>query len=197
MSLTQHLKEGIACLKPIYERGIGNATQIITVPGNSYIDTRITKSVLKHLARLYGVDLSAMRKNYGEIVGQKNMVPIPFNKNLLMIPLKMRKPITRNDGTTGYINLTQLEAVKDQGENQVLLILKNGIQVRCLMKASTVEKHVRNARIVLQHYQQTHTRLKFPLYHIKDFFSDSSRPATKGDIAILVKEILCIKEKLG
>jgi len=197
MSLTQHLEEGIACLKPIYERGIGNATQIVTVPGNSYIDTRITKSVVKHLARLYGIDLSAMRKNYGEIVGQKNMVPIPFNKNLLMIPLKMRKPITRNDGTTGYVNLTQLETIKDQGGTQVLLILKNGIQVRCLMTASTVKKHIRNARIILQHYQQTHTSLEFPLYHIKDVFSDSSKPATKGDIALLVKEILHIKEKLG
>ncbi|MDI3534675.1 MAG: hypothetical protein PWQ82_1040 [Thermosediminibacterales bacterium] len=197
--LEEVLKKGVAGLIPVYKDMTGNATELITSTGENYIDERKIKSIIRLFARYYGVDLKSLRKNYGDVIGQKNSVPLPFTPDLILVPVKMRRPLTPYDGSSGFFTLNEFDKIIEdtvEGERKVNILLKSGYKLPCLCSKSTVEKHIRNAKIVHQHYLKLNYRNQNQLLFFCDVFSDYKQPATKGDIAILAKEILELKEKL-
>ncbi len=71
------------------------------------------------------MDLQAARKYYGDLLSMKNLIPIPFTEEDVFIPTKVRKPLYRNDGATGFINIRYIEKVVEYNE-QVIIKLVNG-----------------------------------------------------------------------
>lgn len=182
------LGQGVAALIPIYQPNIGNGTKVVTEAGEDYVDGRTMRSVVKLLCKYYTIHVEYCREKYGRIINQRISVPLPIHEGLLLIPFKMRKPISSKDGACGYINLY---AIQDLGEAEegAMVILKNGLEVHCLHRLKTVQQHINNAKLIAKdtfHYKN----VGYESEAFQEFCEAYHAPATKADIAMLKKEVL-------
>ncbi len=153
--LDEVIEKGIAAMLPVYDRG--NVTKLITIDGDEIINKRTCRTVLKNLARIYGVDLPAIRQLYCKPLNKKLGIPIPLGNNILLIPVKFRKkPLGANDGTLGYVNLEQIHSVESDGRTASLINLKNGVIVHPVVSKDTVLEYIKNARLVKNLYIKRH-----------------------------------------
>lgn len=153
--LEETVKRGIAAMLPVYNGG--NVTKIITADGQEIIDRKTCRTVLRNIAQIYNVDLSAIRRHYRKPLNKKLGVPIPLSMDILLIPIKFRKkPLGANDGTLGYVNLGQIQGVMPEGRTTSLINLKSGVVIRSLVSRNTVLEYIKNARLVKNLYINKH-----------------------------------------
>lgn len=149
------LDVGLAALLPVYEDG--NVTKLITSVGEQIIDVRTARTVLKNLARNFGVDLAATREKYGRLLNKRNIIPIPLAADLVLIPVKVREhPLGQNDGTLGYFNFCEIQRVEKSSGNSSTIILKCGVSIPTVVSETTVREYIKNARLVESFYMAKH-----------------------------------------
>ena len=152
--LEEILCEGLAAMIPVYDGG--NVTRVVQSDGTVVVLPRTCKTVMKNIARFYGVDLAATRRKYRRVVNKRQQIPIPFSSALLLIPLKMRKrPLGENDGTLGYVNFKEVEGV-DEGSGACKVSLRCGATVDTLVRSSTVQEYIKNAKLVEKMFLDLH-----------------------------------------
>lgn len=153
--LEEVTRAGLAAILPVYKNG--NVTKLITYDGKERIDVRTCRTVLKNIARIYGADLTALRKMYGRPLNKSYSIPIPFSLDMVLMPIKVRKkPLGNNDGTLGYINYNHIETLKNRENGNCQILLKNGLFINTEVKKSTVKEHMKNARFVQNLYREKH-----------------------------------------
>ncbi len=189
MDLESIILEELMAFIPVYMPFEGNCTQIYTKEGGSYSIDRSTKTFLNLLCQYYLMDLQAVRKYYGNLLSMKNLIPIPLTEEDVFIPIKVRKPIGKNDGATGFVNIKYIENV-ERFHNKVIIKLKNEENINCINSLETVNKHIKNGHIVKKFYGEKQKSILLKEY---DFYEEYNKPATKGDIALLRQEILKLK----
>ncbi|MCR2044723.1 hypothetical protein [Anaerosalibacter massiliensis] len=191
MNIGKYVEEELMAFIPVYLNMKGNCTAIYTYKsGEIYIDKSL-RSFLNCLGKYFLIDLKESRKHYGNLLNVNNLVPIPFNRENIFIPIKTRKPISRNDGALGYININYIDKI-EEGLNGVNIFLKPNYKIKSLNTLKTVEKHINNGEIVRKFYDEREKGI----YETIAFYDEYNKPATKGDIAILREELLKIKETL-
>jgi len=185
------IKKNIAALIPCYHGDQGNATQIIFLEDEPVIVSRTVKTVIKNLAKANAVDLKALRAKYGEILGCKRAVPICLSPGMILMMVKVRKVISKNDASRGYINYLMIKDVK-KGENgnSSLIVLKNDREIMCYHSIKNLNQHIRNCHYIWQKMLKEtgdthHLSLKY-----------LNCPATKGDIALVLEELRELRNKL-
>lgn len=179
------VSEELMAFLPVYIELKGNCTSIYTRDGGNYYLEKSIKTFLNQLAEYYIVDLKAVRKYYGELLFVKNLVPIPLNSENIFIPLKVRRPICKNDGSIGYINIKYIEkAVESNGKT--IIHLKDKTRISSLNTIDTVNKHIKNGHIVKRLYKERNNLNRINEY---DFFTEYNKPATKGDIALVLEQL--------
>lgn len=190
MQIDEIILEDIVAFIPVYLTLKGNCTLIYTDKGSSYNIEKALNTVLNRLAKYYLVDLKATKGYCANILSIKNLTPIPFNKDNIFVPIKVRKPLFKNDGAIGYINIEYID--KTRRHNAITSIyLNNGIIIESLSSLETVNRHIKNGHIVKKFWKEKQSNI-----HVKEknFYEEYNQPATKGDIALLIKEILEIKQ---
>ena len=192
MELEEILYEELIAFLPAYLTLKGNCTILYTNSGGIYEFEKTTKTVLCQLSKYYLMDLQATKKYYGDILGLKNLVPIPFNKEYVFIPVKIRKPICKNDGSMGYVSIGHIKKITESN-GKTLIHLTNHEKIESLSSIETVNRHIKNGCIVKKLYEERHNA---NLVNEYDFYEEYDKPATKGDIAILINEILRIKSAI-
>ena len=186
------VQEELMALIPVYMDMKGNCTSLYTVRGGIYNVEKSIRTILNQLSEYFLVDLKASRKYYGELLFMTNLVPIPFNENNVFIPLKVRKPLCKNDGSVGYINIDYIESVSASND-KTIVHLKNKTTINSLNSIETVNKHIKNGHIVKKLYTERYNSNFCREY---DFYTEYNKPATKGDIAFIMHEIMEIKENI-
>ncbi|QIB27517.1 hypothetical protein [Caloranaerobacter azorensis] len=154
-SIEKLFKDGIMAIMPIYIDMYGNCTKVITLKTQENYLFKSVKTVLKNMAKFYALDLMASREYYGKIIGISNTVPIPFDSENIFVPLKVRKPIFKNDGSFGYFNLKFIYDIKEE-KSGVYIILEGNIKVRINQTLKTAYKHIRHGEIVKRVYDKKH-----------------------------------------
>ncbi|MBU5436684.1 hypothetical protein KQI42_01615 [Tissierella sp. MSJ-40] len=192
MEIEKILLEELLAFLPIYITLKGNCTLIYTKNGREREIEKGIRSVLNQLSKYYFMDLKEVKKTYGNLLCSKNLVPIPFNKDNVFIPVKTRKPMYKNDGAIGYVNINHINKTTKLN-NMSIIHLTNGKKIQCLNSLETVNKHINNGHIVKKLYEDKQT---ITLRDGYSFYAEYDRPATKGDIALLRREILEIKETI-
>ncbi|MBL0385468.1 hypothetical protein JJB07_02300 [Tumebacillus sp. ITR2] len=145
----------LALLEPVYVEGGGDRTRVVLADGTQRLDPRTVSVLLKGIARYYGVDLTAVRERYGDILGKRLHVPLPFSSGLVLIPLKMRIPRIAKDGTTGYVVARRIDFIREGATpTECRLELQSGDGVTCLQSADFAKQQLRHARIVQTFYQE-------------------------------------------
>ena len=139
------------------DRG-GNATRVYEATGEIYEDTRRISTIVKNAARYYSADLDSIRKSYGEKLGCTHNVPLPLGMGMVLVPFKMRKPHTRKDGATGYVNLCAVEDIiaaepeeKEEGI-RCHLLLKSGLRVPSFCSVKNTADRLRKGRLARERY---------------------------------------------
>lgn len=187
------IDNGIMAIIPVYLDIKGNSTKVVTLKEGYIYIYKTIQTVIKLIARYFTVDLQSVRKYYGGMIGAKNIVPIPFNKQNIYVPIKVRKPISKNDGSMAYFNLKSIERIEDQGCN-TFIILNGGVKVKTLQKKNSVEKQIIRGNLVEKMYNG---KIGISVCEDSiDFYEESSKLATKADIAVIRNELLDIKSKL-
>ncbi|HHX88105.1 MAG TPA: hypothetical protein GX693_08035 [Firmicutes bacterium] len=153
----EQVKDRLVAIAPCYDRQGGNSTLIYTHSGEIIPDQRTVKWNLRRLARLYSVDLQAVRQNYGAYLGCRQGVPLPFSTALVLVPLKLRLPVGKNDGCYGYINVLAVESFQPDADcrGRCIIKLAGGHSLTCLYTFRTVQKKMGLGKIALDCYQRS------------------------------------------
>ncbi len=152
------LVESMAALLPTYKEGRGRLTRMLLSDGSEDLIDKTVKSVVKKLARQYSVDLDSVVKEYGALLGKRNLVPIPLTQHIILVPLKTITPLLPGDSAYGYFNLSAIKEINKTGDSEykTAVILHNGIEVGVFLNYETVMKQVKNAELVDKHYRIKH-----------------------------------------
>ncbi len=191
MDVGKCISEGLMAFIPVYLELEGNCTVLYTLQGEEVYVNKSLRSVLTLISKYFLIDLKESRKYYGNLLNRKNLVPIPFNGKNIFIPLKTRKPLFKNDGATGYINISSIEEIKSVG-GETLIYLINNYKVTCLSSKETVESRVQEGRLVKK-IMRSNNKYSHTVKEVMPFYDEYDKPATKGDIALLRKEIINIR----
>ena len=150
MSQPLPIHEEIAAIIPCYTVS-GDNTMIITMKGDrQIINTRI-RTVINRLARNYCTDLVALKQKAMCTTAHTLLQPLPITPGLVLCPIKLRTPRIPGDTSTGYINFHAVRTIisVQQQPYQSLIKLIGGTDLPSLWQASTVKKHLQDARLVL------------------------------------------------
>ena len=151
-------KDCLAALVPYYNRDGANATLIYVSSGEVFEDHRTVKWNLRRLARLFSVDLEAVRRNQGEYLHYSQGLPLPLSPSLVLVPLKTREAVGKNDGCHSYVNpsaVVDLLEVKEQGKVRSIIILPGEHRLPCHYTLKTVRKRLRDGAIALERHRAT------------------------------------------
>ena len=184
----------IMAIIPVYLDMKGNGTRIITRRGKDVFVFKRIQTVIRLISEYFTLDMRASRRYYGQFIGASNIVPIPFDGENIFVPIKMRRPISKNDGSFGYFNLRFIEKV-DTKDKEVFIVLKNDVRIKCLQRFKSVKRHIKDGRVVEKMYGDKFKGVDFK--GNMSFFDEYSKPATKGDIAEIRVQLMEIKEKVS
>lgn len=142
----------ILAILPKYIEGRGNCTVVVKGNGENLILDKNIKTTIGLLGKYYMIDLDEVKKRYREIVLSKNLIPIPLSKEDILVPLKTRYPICKNDGAFGYVNHRFITKVKRESMS-TWIYLKDNYIVECLSSVETVNLHIKDATIISRCYE--------------------------------------------
>ena len=137
----------VVALIPKYKEDIGNCTEVVKEKEESYITKKPVNTCLKNIADHYCVNLKANRKVYGELLGIKNKVPIALSDKHVFIFFKARKPIFKNDGANGYIDINYIKEIYEE-EDKVYIELLDGRKIQTDQDIATIKKNITYGKIV-------------------------------------------------
>lgn len=189
MDIEKIISEELIAFLPVYLAMKGNCTLLLTGCGGEYEVEKTIRTVLNQISKFYLIDLKATKKYYGDILNIRNLTPIPFDKDNIFIPIKVRKPLYKNDGSFGYVNLRYINKTFKR-ENKTIIQLTQGNTIESLSSIDTVNKHIKNGYIVKRLSKEKKNSITI---REGDLYEDYDKPATKKDIALLINEILKIK----
>lgn len=132
----------VMALRSVIVPGQGRFSQIL-LPGQKIYDPRRIRALLAALARHYAVDLTGLRRRCGELLAQRNYLPLPFSTELVLAPL----PLSQEGEKTGYVNVLALQAVLPEADG-CRLLLKGGPELYCWLSAKAVGERLLRARFL-------------------------------------------------
>lgn len=189
-------KQNIWAFAPVYQKGVGEVTRVLDACGDDYILAVNMRTFRTNVCKYYSIDYKSNRKKFGKLIGSVNCVPLPINSNKIFIQLKVRRPQFKGDAAMGYLDLFAIDKIKENKDKKITEItLKDGRVVKALYNASTINKHIKNAKLVLEHYRRERGYVAYP-EALEKLYTNLDKPATKADIAILTREIMTLKNSL-
>lgn len=159
----------INCLVPIYDDFGGNSTEIWLEGGDKLVITHKTKTVLKNLAKVFAVDITQLKRKYGVLIGKKTSAPLAFHPELILIPIKCREPLAKDEGATGYIVHNKVRDFTAFERNRTIIRFSDGSCLKCLQCLTSVNLAIAQAEIIARECRknlQTTVQEKEELYRI-------------------------------
>lgn len=173
---------------PAYEKTIGSVTKVMVENGGETTVNIKCKSYFNRICREYTVDSFASKSKYGKLIGSINCVPIPLTSDILLISVKVRKPIVKSDGAMGYVNFHQIKDCTETKTGEVQLIFKNDTKLSVISSYKTLQKSIREARIIHDHYKKEKGLIGY---------ADLNEPITRAELTVLARLLLNLKNSLN
>jgi hypothetical protein len=136
----------IEALVPLYTPR-GDSTRICLTGGGEIIFQKSISSIISKLAKRHSINLILLRASAQDLLGQKESPPLLFSDELLLVPLKMRKPRAKGDSSFGYLNYRALAATT-AAQKETLIETASRHLLHILWSIETTESHLRSARLL-------------------------------------------------
>ncbi|MTI70055.1 MAG: hypothetical protein FH751_07370 [Firmicutes bacterium] len=193
-SIDNIITKGIIGLIPIYTKEGRYQTKVITRDLEVIFLRKNIRQALKEMATYFKIDFATTKGYATYILGRKQSISIPFDRENVYVPIKVKKPKTSNDYTLGFFHLNYLNVIKIN-EKEVYLILKEDIKIKSYMIYETVKRNIREGEIIKRHFQ------KYPIivYSGGDkeiFLKGLQRKASKEDLEKLEEDIKSFQREL-
>lgn len=145
----------ISCYVPVYDQEYGNCTEIWLDNAEKIKVPVKVENVTAHLAEVFSLNLSGLKKRYRRILKKGKLVPLPLHPELVIVPLKVRNPIIRDDGASGYAIFNRVAAydVLCQEDYLSKITLTNGLTLKTYHTLDTVEERLMAAEKALKKYR--------------------------------------------
>ncbi|MGI6329094.1 MAG: hypothetical protein ACOX1I_09215 [Dethiobacteria bacterium] len=147
----EEMKKEIAALIPASHPQGGEATLLITVKGEKILDRRSINWIIRRLAEYHNIDLRAIKKNYGPLLGKKRFIPLPLSQKLVYLPLTLKTDTIPVDKRMAYISLEQIGGVERKEnlkESTVNILLRCGIELACCNALATIRTRIRDSKLI-------------------------------------------------
>lgn len=189
------LDKGIAAVVPKYEEGGGDMVEVITCDGVAAIYPHTVRWAIKRMALYYGIDLDAVKKHYKQMLNIKYNLPVPLAVDMILMPVKVRKPVVSGDSATGFINILQIDDVYEE-QGKAYIKFRSGQGMLVLQSINTVRAHIKEANMVRHDFLRCYVerRERNSLWH--EIREQYDMPATKGDIAIIADRLMMLMNRL-
>lgn len=135
-------------LMPVYIDGNGNnSTLVVLQNGEMFYILLRTQSVKNHLLKHFYISQQDLRRACEQDIAVSLHTPLVFaSEDRVYATLKVRKPISRNDGANGYFRLDVIAGAYATSRQTTRLQLENGISVEIDMPIDRVVSRTRAAR---------------------------------------------------
>lgn len=128
------MKTMVAIL-PVYADGVGNVSRVLYEGGSEEIVPVRVSRILDRLFYAHLLSRRAVEEYYGGFLGIRRNVPAVIARDLVYVPVKVRKPRVRDDGAYGYV---LHQAIAGQKESGILLV--DGRVIETLHSRPMLEK---------------------------------------------------------
>lgn len=128
------MKTMVAIL-PVYADGVGNVSRVLYEGGSEEIVPVRVSRILDRLFYAHLLSRRAVEEYYGGFLGIRRNVPAVIARDLVYVPVKVRKPRVRDDGAYGYV---LDRAIAGQEESGILLV--DGRVIETLHSRPMLEK---------------------------------------------------------
>lgn len=133
----------IAAVVPQYTKH-GDQTSIYLTDGTHITTSLKVATIIRHLANRQIIDLSSLKNKTKQITKCTLWHPLVLAPDLVLVPIKMRKPKISGDATGGYINFHHIKTVHE-AMNCTCIKLIGEHEVCALWKITTVHEHIQRA----------------------------------------------------
>lgn len=146
----------IAALLPAYTNE-GDITRILLTNGTELVCRRTMRSTLAKLARRRCKDVTLLRRWASRYTHRALNNPIAASSDLVLVPVKTRRPRVEGDGTMAHVNVVAISGEtfrqhdgvsrkKVAGKRSTVIALAGGSKLPVLWSEKTTLAHIREAR---------------------------------------------------
>lgn len=137
----------IAALIPFYDDYGQNSTRILLKDGSVETANCSIKNYIYRMLYALHLDPKAVRFWTTQMIGSKINAPLVIDDTLVLLPVKFRKGVGKQDGCFGYINN---QFISEFQNNEV--ILASGISLPTLSPKSYILKKQNDAKLLSYSY---------------------------------------------
>lgn len=135
----------ISALLPYYTP-VGDSSLIYTAAGEKISVAVKIKTVIRQLASRQAIDLYQLKAKTAQLTKCTIWQTLVLAPDLVLVPLKIRKPKISGDATGGYFNFHQIKSTRSAA-NGTCVELKSGEKITVLWKTDTVDAHLQRAHL--------------------------------------------------
>lgn len=155
-AVEQFVLQGVAFL-PENQPGIGDQLRLLQEDGLTTALPVQVNRFLKGIAYYYGTDLTVMRQRYGQAIARKQLIPLPFTEDWILVPFKVRTPIGRQV-VHGWFAAHQIRQMAAQAPQRTRLALAGGHDVTVHHSLNFCQMQLRHVTLVRHLYEEIHFR---------------------------------------
>jgi hypothetical protein len=134
-------------LIPFYDPYGQNATRVILSDGTHEQLTCSVKTYIHNMLYAFHLDPKAIKFWTNSVIGTKINTPLVIDETFILLPVKFRHGVSKQDGCFGYVSL---EAIKSYGDNSITL--STGEVLPTLTRKSYMEKKKIDASLLSYKY---------------------------------------------
>ncbi len=132
--------------------GLNGTRLILAYDDNHMLLKKTFKSSFDKLMRETGHDYQMLSQIYQGVVDKNTGVPIPLNKDNILIQLRLRNPQNPKDGAMGRVNCINIAKTESLKENKTLITFNDGLRLVCFQKLRNVRAEIYNGYLVKEEY---------------------------------------------
>ncbi|MFV9510233.1 hypothetical protein [Tepidibacillus sp. LV47] len=139
--------------EPIVNRGL--LLKVLFQDGTEEILSTTAQSFLNQIIQFFGYDLVALRKQYGQAIGKRQMVPLPLLEDWILIPLKLSNQLN-GEFFLGFVVAQSMVHMEEENKSITKLFLEGNHKIYCGHRISFCNQQIRHAALVQHRYRLLH-----------------------------------------
>ena len=142
-------------LEPIQDKGL--LLKVLYTDKTSSVFSTASQSFLSQIVQFFGYDLIALRKQYGQAIGKRQMIPLPLLVDWILVPLKL-STTPNGEFFTGWVVVQSIVGIEAETHAVTKLRLEGDHVVYCGHRKSFCDQQLRHVNLVQHRYERLHNK---------------------------------------